>query len=500
MATRPWLILLLPVVLTTGGCGGSPPVSTGAPVEDLVARLEAQVPGWMDELKIPGASLALVVEGRPVWLRAFGSADPARGRPMELDAVYRVESLSKPVTAWGVMTLVEDGLLELDDPVESRLSGFHLPPTGFDPEGVTIRRLLSHSAGLPLGTLGMEYTPGEPMPSLEAVLDREARAVAPPGSGFTYSNPGFNLLELLVQQTAGEDFSVYMARRVLGPLGMHDAHFGWDPQVEDRLPVGHDLRGRPVPAYTYPERGAGGLFATLEDMSRFVVAGMPRWNPCTPDVLTGDAIDELHALKVRGLGIYGLVADGYGLGHFVELLPDGHRAVFHGGQGHGWMTHMHWFPDTGDGIVILTNSQRSWPFMARVLGDWAEWRGLPPVGMARIHPAGVLLGGLVVLLLAASFAQAFRVALDLRRGIRRVAFLSARQPLLRFAQPGVALGLVALVAWAAQMDYFFLASVFPHRMGGLAAALLALALVLAASAVLPRAARPSPPVPPRPSP
>jgi hypothetical protein len=400
-----------------------------------VARLEARVPGWMDELGIPGASLALIVEGRPVWLRAFGSADPARGQPMELDAVYRVESLSKPVTAWGVMTLVEDGLLGLDDPVESRLSSSRLPPSGFDPDGVTIRRLLSHSGGLPLGTLGVEFTPGEPMPSLEEMLGREARAVAPPGSGFTYSNPGFNLLELLVQQAAGEDFSSYM----------------------------------------------------------------PRWDPAFSAVLSVDAIDELHALQVRGLGIYGLVAEGYGLGHFVELLPDGRRAVFHGGQGHGWMTHMHWFPEAGDGIIILTNSQRSWPFMARILGDWAEWRGLPPVGMARIHQAGVLLGGLVALLLVMALAQALLLAVDLRRGTRRVAPFSGRQGLLRWAQLGVALGLVALVAWAAQVDYLFLASVFPHRMGGLAAALLALALVLTATALLPRAGRPSPPAPPHPS-
>ncbi|TVP44422.1 MAG: class A beta-lactamase-related serine hydrolase [Gemmatimonadales bacterium] len=497
-------VTLLPLVLSAAACGDSPTPSAGAPAEDLVARLEAQVPGWMDGLGIPGASLALIVEGRPVWLRAFGSADPAGGRPMELDAVYRVESLSKPVTAWGVMTLVEDGRLGLDDPVESRLSGFRLPPTGFNPEGVTVRRLLSHSAGLPLGTLGVEFTPGEPMPSLEAMLDREARAVAPPGSGFTYSNPGFNLLELLVQQTTGEDFSGYMARRVLGPLGMHDAHFGWDPAVEDRLPVGHDLRGRPVPAYTYPERGAGGLFATLEDMSRFVVAGMPRWDPAPWAVLSVDAIEELQVLEVRGLGVYGLVADGYGLGHFVELLSDERRAVFHGGQGNGWMTHMHWVPETGDGIIILTNSQRSWPFMARVLGDWAEWRGLSPVGMARIHQAGVLLGGLVALLLVAALAQALRLALDLRRGIRRVAPFSAGrrlragQCLLRSVQLGVALGLVALVAWAAKMDYLFLASVFPHRMGGLAAALLALALVLTATALLPRAGHPSPPAPPLP--
>ena len=484
---RPRTVLFFALALALSGaaCGVPPPVPAGAPAEDLVTRFKAEVPGWMEELGIPGASLALIVEGRPLWLQAFGSADPARGRPMELDAVYRVESLSKPVTAWGVMTLVEDGRVELGDPVESHFSSFRLPPTGHDPEGVTIRRLLSHSAGLPLGTLGVEFTPGEPMPSLEEMLHQEARLAAPPGAGFTYSNPGFNLLELLVQHATGEDFADYMARRVLGPLGMRHSRFGWDPELEDRVPVGHDLRGRPVPVYTYPERGAGGLFATLEDMTRFVEAGMPRWNPSP--VLTGDAIDALHTLEVRGLGIYGLVADGYALGHFVEVLPDGSRAVFHGGQGHGWMTHMHWVPETGDGFVILTNSQRSWPFMARILRDWGEWRGFPAVGMGRIHQAGALLGGLIALLLVVASAQILRLGLELRRGTRSLSPLSGGRHLLRGVQFAMGLGLTALVAWGARADYLFLASVFPHRMGWLAGALLALALAFIAAALLPQA-------------
>ncbi len=354
-------------------------------------------------------------------------------------------------------------------------------------EGVTIRRLLSHSAGFPLGTLGVEFTPGEPTPSLEEMLHREARLSAPPGSGFIYSNPGFNLLELLVQHATGEDFSQYMERRVLGPLEMHHSRFGWDPELEDRVPVGHDLRGYPVPVYTYPERGAGGLFATLEDMTRFVEAGMPRWNPSP--VLTGAAIDVLHTEEASGLGIYGLVADGYGLGHFVEILPEGSRAVFHGGQGNGWMTHMRWVPETGDGFVILTNSQRSWPFIARILRDWGEWRGFPAVGMARIHLAATLLGGLIALLLVAAFAQALRLALGLRRGARSLSPFSRGRRLLQAAQLAVGFSLIALVAWASQVDALFLASVFPHRMGWLAGALLA--LVLTASAFLPWTGRPS---------
>lgn len=467
------------------GCGpGGPGPETS--LDEFARHLESSVPAWMDRYGIPGASVALILDGRTAWAGAFGYADPRVDRTMELDAVYRVESLSKPVTAWGIMRLVDDGLVELDDPVEDHLSEVRLPSSGFDTRQVTIRRLLSGTAGLPLGTLGMEYAPGEPMPSLEEVLRQEARLVAPPGSGFAYSNPGFNLLELLVQDVTGRDFGAYMEERILRPLGMVDAGYGWNASLASRIPVGHDLAGRTVEPYTYPERGAGGLLATVEDMARFMAAGMPGSSGGGGGVLEPASVRQLHTVEATGLGIFGFVADGYGLGHFVEELPGGVPAIFHGGQGHGWMTHMHGFPDSGDGIVILTNSQRSWPFMARLLGDWTRWRNLPRVGMTRITPVTRLLGAFIVILLAGSAWQMLRLGREMRAGRRRPSPLLGEHRLVRAIQLGLAGALAGLVVWAARAEYFFLSAVVPHLMGGLGTALLLVALVLAASALLPR--------------
>ena len=370
------------VVLAAVACGPDGP-KPGAGVAEFVGHVEQRVPMWMGAYGIPGASLALIVDGEPVWSMAFGYADPRQDRAMELDAVYRVESLSKPVTAWGVMRLEEEDLVELDGAVEAQFSEFRLPPSEFDTRQVTVRRLLSGTSGLPLGTLGMEYTPGEPL-------------------------------------------------------------------------------------------------------ARFVAAGMYGRSDRGGRVLEEASVHRLHAAEATGLGIYGVVADGYGLGHFVEELPSGESAVFHGGQGNGWMTHMHWVPATGEGIVILTNSQRSWPFMARILGDWARWRDLPTVGMTRITLAARLVGALVGILLAGAVWQILRLGLDLRVGRRRLAPLRREGRLLRAVQLGVAGALIGLVGWAVQAEYLFLASVVPHLMGWFAAALVVVALVLAASAFLPK--------------
>ena len=465
-------------------CGTDSP-QPGAGVADFIGHLEDRAPAWMETYGIPGSSLALVVDGDLLWSRSFGYADPREDRVMELNAVYRVESLSKPVTAWGVMQLVEAGRVDLDDAVESRLSGFRLPPSEFDTDEVTVRRLLSGTAGFPLGTLGMEYAPGEPMPSLEDLLRQEARLVAPPGAGFTYSNPGFNLLELLVQEVTGQDFGEYMEARVLRPLGMADAVYGWSPPLAERIPVGHDLSGATVEHYTYPDRGAGGLFATVEDMARFAAAGMYGRPNGSDRVLEEASVRRLHTVEATDLGIYGLVADGYGLGHFVENLPDGQLAVFHGGQGNGWMTHIHWVPASGDGIVILTNSQRSWPFIARVLGDWATWRDVGPVGMERIIAAGAALKGLVVLILLMVSWRAWRLGRLVTARSRGTALPASRERGFGVAELLSGLGLGGLLLWAVTREYFFFNSVFPATSAWLGWSLALLAAVLVAGALAP---------------
>lgn len=99
----------------------------------------------------------------------------------------------------------------------------------------------------------------------------------------------------------------------------------------------------------------------------FIKAGMVNYSDTGNNVLNYRSITDLYKPVVKVPGLYGIAFNSYGLGHFIEYLPEGLKAVSHGGQGHGWMTHFHFIPEMGDGIVILTNSQRSWPLIAGVL-------------------------------------------------------------------------------------------------------------------------------------
>lgn len=449
----------------------------------------------MDRYDVPGTTLALIQNGVVAWTSAYGYADLERSRPMTVDAVFRAESISKPVTAWGVMRLVEQGRIELDAPLVQYLDDFELPASGPDTRAVTVRRLLSNSAGLPLGPIGpdTEYAPGSIPPSLREYLSQEVRLTRDPGTEFEYSNVGFNALELLVEEVTGRDFAAYMADEVLGPLGMHRARFGWAEALRPYMPTGYELQGTPVPPYIYPAVASGGLLAPVEDIARFVQAELTSHatkdaDAPAPTILSRESIRLLHTPHMDMSGLFGVVADAYGLGHFLETLPGGQQAVWHGGQGHGWMTHFHALPESGAGIVILTNSERSWPLMAQVLRDWAQWNGFESIKFGRIAQATTALWILIALIALAALGQAYRLARGWRRGRRRWAPLSSTARFSRSLQAVLAVSVLAVLAWSVAQPYLFALSIFPTAAGWAGIALIVGALIMGLSALLPRSA------------
>ncbi|MFO8064990.1 MAG: serine hydrolase domain-containing protein [Spirochaetia bacterium] len=474
-------VMLLVLAAFAAGCDAGRDAGASAPKEStgpgssvgaLSQQLDDRVPRLMERYDIPGVSIAVVENREPAWAGAYGYADLAEERPMTTDAVCRAESISKSVTARAVLKLIEEGRIDPDAPVERYLESIDIPDGRFAAEGVTVSRLLSNTAGLPLGRVGpaVEYAPGSEMPSKRSYLAEEVRLVQEPGAGFIYSNVGFNLLELVVENVSGQGFESYMKEAVLEPLGMREASYAWEERLSGLMPTGYELDGTPVPPYVYPVNGSGGLFADTEDLARFVIATM----------------EQQHTPLVEIPGLFGFAADAYGVGHFIETLPDGRRAVWHGGQGHGWMTHFHAIPETGDGIVILTNSQRSWPFMSSVLTDWARWSGAGRVKFGIIVWASRVLRAALALVVLGALARAYRLAREVIRRERRVAPLSPVARVSRAIQAGAGALVIGSLAWTVSQPYIFVSSIFPATAGPAGWSLLFAGIVLLAGSLLPR--------------
>ena len=163
--------VLLPLAFVAVACGSGPslPSDLVAAEGNLESLLEATVPEVLARHDAVGAALALVRDGEVVWAEGFGTADTAAAGTVTAETVFNAGSISKTVTAWGVMRLVEQGMIELDEPVATYLTRWQFPESEFDSEGVTVRRLLSHTAGLSMPSIpGFEFP--APLPSLEANL------------------------------------------------------------------------------------------------------------------------------------------------------------------------------------------------------------------------------------------------------------------------------------------------------------------------------------------
>jgi CubicO group peptidase (beta-lactamase class C family) len=276
------------------------------------------------------------------------------------------------------MRLVQDGRLALDVPVERYLTRWHLPPSPFDASGVTVRRLLSHMAGLSVpGYPGVD--PDQPLPSLEESLsgatdEVEALAiVAPPGAAWRYSGGGFTLLQLLVEEVTGRPFADYMQATVLTPLGMAHSSFEWTPTLQARLAEGHIAAGAPLPDYRYVAEAAAGLYTTAPDLAHWVAAGMagPHGEPPGRGVLTPASVAQLFSPQAG-------TAPSYGLGVFTPAAPKGLRFAWHPGFNRGWRAYFAAVPERGDGVVVLTNSETGWALVEQVARVWGDAIGVGP--------------------------------------------------------------------------------------------------------------------------
>lgn len=344
-----------------------------ADVSELVDRLDADVPGYLEQFTVPGAAVAVIRNGEIAVSKGYGFADVENRVAVTPATGFNVGSISKTVAAWGVMTLVEQGELELDAPVSRYLTRWQLPESEFDEDGVTIRRLLSHTAGLSLhGYPG--FGPDDALPTMEESLSGATNGsggvelVMEPGTQWRYSGGGYTLAQLIVEEVTGRSFADYLREAVLRPLGMADSDFHLSEELMAKSSLAYDERGVPTPNPRFTAQAAAGLHTTVEDLATFAAAALTADDGRMPgrDVLSAETVDLMLSPAPASDG-------SYGLGYAVSLTSLGYQGRGHGGSNRGWQAYFKIVPETGDGIVVLTNASRGSGLHQALVRAWDGW-------------------------------------------------------------------------------------------------------------------------------
>jgi CubicO group peptidase (beta-lactamase class C family) len=349
----------------------------------------------MAHYKVPGVSVAFFDHGQILWTRTYGFADVASKNPVTTETLFQAASISKPVSALAALRLVQDGKLGLDDDVNSKLRSWTVPENEFTKDQkVTLRRILSHSAGLTVhGFPG--YAAGEPVPTVVQILNGEKptdsapiRVDTVPGTIWRYSGGGYVVMQLLLTDVTGRPFPQIVHDLVLDPAGMTHSTY------EQPLPSGlsssaatpYRASGEPVKGgwHTYPEMAAAGLWTTPSDLARLAIEVQKEYAGKSSKILSQQMMRQMLTHQKKD----------WGLGFALESAGQAPR-FSHGGANEGFRCDLEAYIQSSQGLVIMTNSDNGDQLASEFLGAVAQeynWPDFKPTERAvvKIDPALLL--------------------------------------------------------------------------------------------------------------
>jgi CubicO group peptidase (beta-lactamase class C family) len=399
--------IFIATVLFTGlammtACGGPAPEGSDS-TEDRLARaanslqqplvIEGQaVETWpieerMQKFSVPGVSVAVIDEGRLVAADAWGVTVSGGNEPVTTETIFQAGSVSKPVAAVLALSLLGDGKLRLDRPVNEVLKSWKVPDNEFtEASPVTLRHVITHQAGFtPFSYLisrSDATVPGMAELLRGGIHDWPAVTVEfVPGSKHAYSNAGYCVLQLLLEDLSGLSLHELATGRIFGPLGM--GHSTFDEPLSTALLAtaasGHrreraneGSKPEPVPVEGKAEiapGATGGLWSTPSDLAHFAAAVMRAYRGEDEEVVPHDLALEMLTPQVanEGLGIY------------IEGAGPTLRAR-HGGGMVGFIANLVFYPNVGKGAVLMTNSEGGrWlnQELIAAIADEFDWPGYP---------------------------------------------------------------------------------------------------------------------------
>jgi len=367
-------------------------------VDNVKALIEEQ----LAETGAPSLAVAVAKDGEIVWEEGFGWANREERIEATPHTMYSLASISKPITATGLMVLVERGLVDLDRPVNDYLEDAEIKAWIGSADDATVRRVANHSAGLPVHHHFFHEDESFARPSMAETIRRYGILVTPPGERHEYANLGYGILDQVIAQVSGKSYEDFMREEVFVPLNMPHASVGMAPDLAQHQAVRYGEDDRPIPFYDFDHRGASAVFCSAHDLVRFGMFHLKAHLSDQEPILTDEAIDEMHRPTVEiGKGA------GYGIGWRIVEDNHGYRTVSHGGSMGGVRTELTLVPSERIAVAVLVNAASGLPprvtmeILGALLPEYARKRAHKEPGQApskasstppAFEPAAELLG------------------------------------------------------------------------------------------------------------
>jgi CubicO group peptidase (beta-lactamase class C family) len=332
----------------------------------------------------PGASIGVIEDFEVAWARGFGVLRAGSRAEVSAATPFQAASLSKPVFALAVLRLVQDGLLDLDADVNDYLRSWRVPANeGWQPR-ITLRQLLSHSAGVNVHGFG-GYAMSAPRPSLKRVLRGAKPSNSPPvvvdrlpGLQHRYSGGGSTIAQQIVIDVTRQPFPELMRELVFAPLGMTSSTYAQPlpPAIATKAATAHPWKGKPLRGrwHVYPELAAAGLWSTAADLCRLGAEFMRAVNGKTSSL--GLRQDLAVAMLKPQLAGQAIGDDFAGLGWSCSGKGEAFRCG-HGGWNEGFVSVISLLPATGKGAVVMLNSNEGAPLREEIIRAIADEYGWP---------------------------------------------------------------------------------------------------------------------------
>lgn len=326
-----------------------------------------RVKDMLAKYNLPSATVAVSMDREIVWAEGFGFADRDYGVQPTKDTAYSLASITKPFTAVAIMMLVERGLVDLDAPINDYLGDQKLVAHIGNADDATIRRVLSHRAGLPLHYQFFYEDESALPPSRDESIRKYGKIVMMPGETHQYSNFGYGLLDYVIERVSGKSYADFMREEIFEPLGMTNSFVPPGDPFSDDVAQRYATDDSHLSFYDFDHPGASAIYASAEDLIRFGQFYIDAAKG-ESDLLSAESIAEMQSedYDIRGNRDY------YALGVVVWHQSE-HKVVYHSGGMPGVSAQLFILPDDNFVAVALVNRSEgeSWVVLKEVLNVFA---------------------------------------------------------------------------------------------------------------------------------